>query len=356
MYRLLLLTLVLPFVGAADLGRAQGFHVDIVAVDLSGRQTNLTQSASFNASPAAARDGRVAFVSDRDGVPNLYVMDADGGNVRRLNGAGPVVGDNDVLEVSEVAWSPRGGRIAFDSQYAVEPNCSQHCANWDALVIGSDGSGLEQIALAAREAAWSPEGGRLAYLSGVSDYEEQASGVTITRLDGSRSIVVKALNQDANKSDSGPVWSPSGDALAFEARRARNGRPWVYIVRADGRGKRPLAAGHDPSWSTNGKHLAFIDGCKLMTIDRSGKGERSLSRKGECVEAAAWSPKGPLLAYLSTTTPGAGPGLAQLLRVETVSADGRRVRVLARPPSGIEVIWSGPVWTHDGKRILIAVG
>src|SRR5262249_21086687 len=59
-YRLFLLVLVLPFVGAAGVGRASEFHVDIVAVDLSGRQMNLTQGGgSFNASPAVARGGRI---------------------------------------------------------------------------------------------------------------------------------------------------------------------------------------------------------------------------------------------------------------------------------------------------------
>jgi Tol biopolymer transport system component len=353
--------LVLPFVGAAGVGRASESPVDIVAVDLSGRQTNLTQSTAFNGSPAVARDGRIAFVSDRDrGVASVYVMDADGGNVRRLN-SGYVVGVNDELELSQVAWSPASDRIAFDSFYAVEPSppCFSSCANWDSEMIGSDGSGLEQIALAARDATWSPDGSRLAYLSQVSEYDGGAGGVTITRLDGSGSILVSAINTDATRIDTGPVWSPSGDALAFEQRTQR-GRPslhppWVYIVGADGRGKRRLAVGHGPSWSPNGKHLAFISGDKLMTIDRTGKGERRLSRKGELVIAAEWSPKSALVAYLATTKPGSVLGVAPLLRVETVSANGRRVHVLMRPHSYVS-IWSRPVWTTDGKRILVALG
>jgi Tol biopolymer transport system component len=348
---------VLPLVGAADLGRASEFHVGIVAVDLSGRQTNLTQGASFNAAPAAARGGRVVFVSDRDGAPRLYVMDADGRSVRRLDGAGNVVGDNDVLEVSRPAWSPTADAIAFDGLYGpVESNCLQHCFGWAVSIVGSDGSGSRQLALNARAPAWSPDGRRIAYLSGVgvTGYDDEAGGVTITRLDGAGSIVVAAFNRDANEGYSGPVWSPTGDALAFEAQGAQH--PWVYIVRADGRGRRPLAAGHDPSWSPDGKQLAYIDSCKLMTIDRGGKGERRLSPKGECVEAAAWSPKSALVAYLARTRV-TGLGLPQLLRVETASADGRRIRILVRRPlAGTESIWSGPVWTRDAKRVLVALG
>jgi hypothetical protein len=37
-----------------------------------------------------------------------------------------------------------------------------------------------------------------------------------------------------------------------------------------------------------------------------------------------------------------------------VSADGRRLRVLAREPAS-SMIWASPVWMRDGKRILVAV-
>jgi hypothetical protein len=57
-----------------------------------------------------------------------------------------------------------------------------------------------------------------------------------------------------------------------------------------------------------------------------------------------------MLGYLSGTTTNAADGF----RVETVRADGKRVHVLARVPAPT-YIWGSPVWTRDGKRILIAV-
>jgi len=351
---LLVLALVLPFVGAADLGRADQFNVNIVAVDLSGHKTNLTQSASFNGSPAVARDGRVVFVSDRDRQASLYVMDSNGENVRKLDGAGYVVsgGSGDDPAISRPSWSSSADRIAFDTMYGpIEPNCMQHCDAWEVNVVGSDGSGSRQIAVNAREPAWSPDGSRIAYLSGVgiTGYDDEAGGVTISRVDGSHPIVLTALNQHVyDVNGSGLAWSPSGDALAFEAQHKRNGRLWLYI--SESRGARLLAAGHDPSWSPNGKHLAFIDGCNLMMIDRNGKNKRRLSRSGECPEAAAWSPKAALVAYVNSTF-----GFPQTLSLETVSADGKHLRTLRTLPSGVRS-WSSPVWTRDGKRILLAIG
>ena len=45
----------------------------------------LTDSDGYDGAPAWSPDGRkIAFVSDRDGDRDIYVMDADGSNVERL--------------------------------------------------------------------------------------------------------------------------------------------------------------------------------------------------------------------------------------------------------------------------------
>jgi Tol biopolymer transport system component len=93
-------------------------------------------------------------------------MDGDGGNLRRVtNGAsddsGVALAED--LAWSQASWSPHGDTIAFDGKYLANgPPCEPHCAGWDVLVIGSDGSRLERVALGARAPAWSPDGRRLA--------------------------------------------------------------------------------------------------------------------------------------------------------------------------------------------------
>ena len=358
MYRLLLLALTLPFFGVAEAGRATRTeaNIDIVAVDRAGHQTNLTHDPGLDISPAVARDGRIVFVSTRDqGIADLYVMDGDGGNVRRLtNGSadhsGVAAGED--LEFTQPSWSPRGDKIAFDGKYGTGgPSCEQYCVSWDVLVIGSDGSGLRQIALNARAPAWSRDSRRLAYESGIDAYFE-AGSVTVARLDGTGSVRLKARNYP---SDVGPAWSPSRNELAFQALATDGGPTAIYVVRGDGRGKRRLAAGHDPVWSPDGRRLAFIQDYRLLTSDGNGNGTQRLSRKGEFVVGAAWSPKGDTLAYVAGTTVGRYGGAPRNLRLELVGADGKKVRVLAREPADMSV-WGDPVWTPNGKRILIAVG
>jgi Tol biopolymer transport system component len=351
-HRLLLLAAVLSLTGATNVGRASSneFNYEIVATSLAGRLTNLTHDPAIDTGPAVASDGRIAFLSSRGGADDLYLMNADGSNVRRVtNGA---VDDSGIalaedLEWSQATWSPRRDQIAFDGKYfASDPaTCLQHCAGWDVLVIGADGNGLTRIAVGARAPAWSPDGRRLAYESGVDSYDA-AGSVTITRLDGSGSVQVPASNID---SEVGPVWSPDGTELAFQA--ASQGRFWIYTIRADGTQKRRLTTGHNPTWSPDGRRLTFIDNYQLLTIDRNGKGKRRLSHTGQSVLGAAWSPSGGTLAFVVGTTSGCCPVNR---RLETVGADGTHMRVIPGGHVGAQ-IQATPVWMRDGKRILVTV-
>src|SRR5207302_2193555 len=58
--------------------------------------------------PALKANGKIAFVSDRDGNFEIYVMDADGSNQTRLT--------NNPAHDGEPAWSPDGAKIVFVSQ------------------------------------------------------------------------------------------------------------------------------------------------------------------------------------------------------------------------------------------------
>lgn len=64
-------------------------HMEIFSVGLSGEGTpildRLTDSPGYDAECSYSPDGtQVLFVSDRDGDPDIYVMHADGTNVRQL--------------------------------------------------------------------------------------------------------------------------------------------------------------------------------------------------------------------------------------------------------------------------------
>jgi len=68
----------------------------------------LTNSPGGDFDPAWSPDGRrIAFYSARGGNKEIYVMDADGGNIRNLT--------NDPKTDGRPSWSPDGQSIAFNS-------------------------------------------------------------------------------------------------------------------------------------------------------------------------------------------------------------------------------------------------
>ena len=68
----------------------------------------LTNTFAADYRPAWSPDGaRIAFVSTRDGNPEIYVMNADGTSPVRLTSYAGYDADP--------AWSPDGSRIAFSS-------------------------------------------------------------------------------------------------------------------------------------------------------------------------------------------------------------------------------------------------
>lgn len=83
---------------------------DIFVVDANGatEPRQLTNDPAFDQQPVFSPDGRrIAFVSDRDGDQDIYVMLLDGSSVRALT-------DNDADD-NQPAWSPDSSQVVFSS-------------------------------------------------------------------------------------------------------------------------------------------------------------------------------------------------------------------------------------------------
>jgi len=117
-----------------------------------GNSKRLTYAQGDDVSPAWSPDGRkIAFVSDRDGQKEIYIIDADGESSRRLTYA---LGD----DVSP-AWSPDGSEIAFVSDRTVQD---------EIYIMNDDGENERLLVAGSPPLTWSPASQE--YPSGLISY------------------------------------------------------------------------------------------------------------------------------------------------------------------------------------------
>ena len=177
---------------------------------------------ALNFHPRISPDGAtIAFVSDRGGQNNLWVMDADGSNPRQ-------VFDDLNVRVFEPAWMPDSDYIVVRRQTLERPRTS---GIW--MYHREGGSGIELVDKDVRRASWpsiSSDGRDLYYQFAPGPERDLIRGaLQLNRLDletGDVVEVIAGVAQQQYQGSSGgaiaPEVSPDGRYLAF-ARRIPGG-------------------------------------------------------------------------------------------------------------------------------------
>lgn len=177
-----------PGGGLLALTLSVGSDSEIFTIDPeSGAQVaRLTASPGIDVSPTWSPDGgQIAFVSERSGSPQIYVMSAGGGGARRVSFQG---GQN-----TDPSWSPKGDRIAFVTREG----------HFDVMTVRLDGTGLTRITQDQgdnEDPSWSPEGDYLAF----SSTRTGAAHIWVASADGS----FQAQITQGGGGYTNPNWSP----------------------------------------------------------------------------------------------------------------------------------------------------
>lgn len=250
-----------------------------------------TAHADFQISCASepGLTGRIAFVSDRDGSPEIYVMNADGSGVTRLT--------SDAVNVSP-AWSPDGSRIVFMS--------NRDGGNEEIYVVNADGTNVTRLTNEGsldEQPAWSPDGKRIAFQSNRSSHFE----IYVMSANGSG---IKRLTTDLPtqcrrglvfcRYELFPAWAPDGGKIAF-AHRASTFTYALDVMNADGtRIDQPGVNGvGNIAWSLRDKIAFDRAGNQIVTVNPDGTGLTQITSDQSSNLEPAWSPDGSMLVFSS---------------------------------------------------------
>jgi Tol biopolymer transport system component len=231
----------------SDSGTACCGHSSIFVMHADGSHTTRLTSGDFaDGSPAWSPDGStIAFTTDRSPA-GIWVVNADGSNVR------PLITAPDFLAPGEAAWSPDGRSIAFSG--AVKDSLNNFIGVIE--IADADGSHARQLMTMATDVAspsWSPDGTRMLFVAapdgiGQHIYEINTNG-TLQR-------------QLSNQLDRDPRWSPDGHQIAFTSVDTTDFQTSirVAVMNEDGSARRVLTphdANRKPAWSPDGRQIAY---------------------------------------------------------------------------------------------------
>lgn len=262
-----------------------------------------------NLPAALGAAGRIVFTSERDGNKNIYIMNADGTDQRRLTTSSS--------DDYQPFGSPDGRQIAFTSE---------RDGNYEIYAMNADG--LNQHNLTQNPSwdwfpAWSPD----RHLIVFSSDRGGSPQIYVMSADGTNP---RKLTEN-NGMNEEPMWSPDSRQIGFVL--AFDKHADIYLMNPDGTGQRKVT--NNPSlnwyfsWSPDSRKIAFTserDGNgEIYLMNADGSNARNLTNNGATDWMPSWSPDGASIAFVSDRD-----GTSQIY---LMNSDGTNMHRLTNGPS-----------------------
>lgn len=247
---------------------------------------------------------------------------------------------------SSPVWSPRENKICF---ILTEQNIAWKKRREKLCLIDADGTNLKELpgtlGIVYDNFCWSPSGKGIAFVK--QEYSStllSESDIYVTNKDGS--VLRKLTSSKGNYSQLS--WSPDRKKIAFKKSSSGSGEIW--LIDSSG-ASRKLTDGTYPSWSPNGKQIAFIFekmegissmGQTLGVINVDDGTQYHFTPKDKWLlkelSGICWSPSGDKLFFISR---------GHIYSIKTQNSQNRDIAVHSEMTKN----YSDLSMSRDGKKL-----
>ena len=239
---------------------------------------------------------------------------------------------------------PTGSNAPFKREGTIlYASTKKNARSWDLFTIQADGSDRQQLTDTPepeQHPSWSADGEKILFTRG-----DVMTNIDVYVMDADGSNAVR-LTEHPERDQRG-VFSPDGETIAFVSQR--DGDVAVWLMAADGSNPRKLVQGREPSFSPDGRRIAFTssafdDNDEIYLINLDGSNRTRLTENRRKIDwFASFSPKGDRLVYNSEEFGG------QELMLMRADGQGQTRISIAEKTYEQE-----PVWSPDGRGLAYA--